>query len=249
MGDERRRDSREPVVLVVDYEGADDLIGDYTENLSTGGTFIHTEREMEPGTEVQLVLSFPGLVTPIPIDGVVRWARGAGPEGEPGIGIEFVRMDDDARARLEQVIDAIARRDPSVVNQVVRVLVVEDNPHVARLIREGLSRSASHFGEQIAFEFTEASDGREALELCQQQQFDAAVIDVYLPIVDGAQVIQELRQSRELRGIPIIAVSAGGASARQAALEAGADLFLDKPMRLRQVIESMQRLMALERRS
>ncbi|HLU67428.1 MAG TPA: TIGR02266 family protein [Kofleriaceae bacterium] len=249
MGDERRRGTREQVVLVVDYDGADDLIGDYTENLSTGGTFIHTEREMEPGTEVQLVLSFPGLVRPIPIDGVVRWSRRAGPEGEPGVGIEFVRMDDESRRQLEAVIEAIARRDPSYVSRVVRVLVVEDNPHVAQLIREGLSKSASQFGDQVAFEFCESTNGREALEMCRQQRFDAAIIDVYLPILDGASVIQELRSDAELRAMPIIAVSAGGSVARQVALEAGADLFLDKPMRLRQVIESMQRLMHLAPRT
>lgn len=230
-------------MLVVDYDGADDLIGDYTENLSTGGTFIHTEREIEVGTEVQLVLSFPGLVRAIPIDGVVRWTRGAAAEGgDPGIGIEFVRMDDEARARLEQVIDAIARRDPSYVGRIVKVLVVEDNPHVARLIREGLEGSSGQFGDQVSFQFCESSNGRDALAMCRSQPFDAAIIDIYLPIMDGAQVIAALRSDDQLSAMPIIAVSAGGASARDAALKAGADLFLDKPMRLRQVIESMQRL-------
>jgi uncharacterized protein (TIGR02266 family) len=244
MDDDRRREHREPVVLVVDYDGADDLIGDYTENLSSGGTFIHTERALETGTEVQLVLSFPGLVHPIPIDGVVRWARGAEPEGgEPGIGIEFVRMDTEARGQLERVIEAIARRDPTYVGRIVKVLVVEDNPHVARLIREGLEGSAAHFGDQVSFEFCESSNGRDALAMCRTQPFDAAIIDIYLPIMDGAQVIAALRSDDALSSMPIIAVSAGGAPAREAALRAGADLFLDKPMRLRQVIESMQRLM------
>ena len=230
---------------MVDYDGADDLVGDYTENLSTGGTFIHTERELEIGTEVQLVLSFPGLVHPIPIDGQVRWARGSQREDEPGIGIEFVRMDTDSRARLEEVIQAIARRDPSYVGRVVKVLVVEDNPHVARLIREGLEGSSSQFGDQVSFQFCESSNGRDALEMCRSQPFDAAIIDIYLPIMDGAQVIEALRSDAELAGLPIIAVSAGGTPARDAALRAGADLFLDKPMRLRQVIDSMQRLIAL----
>src|SRR5688572_32312486 len=126
MSDDRRREPREPVVLMVDYDGVDDLVGDYTENLSTGGTFIHTARELEIGTEVQLVLSFPGLVNPIPLDGVVRWARGRGPDAaEPGVGIQFVRMDEATRTQLAAVIDAIARRDPTFVGRVVRVLVVE----------------------------------------------------------------------------------------------------------------------------
>ncbi len=242
MGDDRRRETREPVVLVVDYDGADDLIGDYTENLSTGGTFIHTERALDVGTEVQLVLSFPGLVRAIPIDGVVRWARGLHDSGEPGIGIEFVRMDDEAHARLEQMMERIAHRDPSYVGRVVKVLVVEDNPHVARLIREGLAGSSSQFGDQVSFQFCESSNGRDALEMCRSQPFDAAIIDIYLPIMDGAQVIAALRSDVDLSAMPIIAVSAGGLPARDAALRAGADLFLDKPMRLRQVIESMQRL-------
>jgi uncharacterized protein (TIGR02266 family) len=243
MGDDRRRETREPVVLVVDYDGADDLIGDYTENLSTGGTFIHTERALDIGTEVQLVLSFPGLVHPIPIDGVVRWARTA-EEGGEGIGIEFVRMDHEARGRLEQVMDRIAHRDPTYVGRVVKVLVVEDNPHVARLIREGLTGSSAQFGDQVSFEFCESSNGRDALAMCRSQPFDAAIIDIYLPIMDGAQVIAALRSDADLSTMPIIAVSAGGSPARDAALKAGADLFLDKPMRLRQVIDSMQRLIA-----
>ena len=242
MSDDRRRESREPVVLVVDYDGADDLVGDYTENLSTGGTFIHTERLLEQGTEVQLVLSFPGLVRPIPIDGVVRWSRPVGPEGEPGIGIEFTHMDPRAHQQLGTVMGAISRRDPDWVSRVLKVLVVEDNPHVARLIREGLTGSSAEFGDQVAFQFFESSNGRDALDQCRVEAFDAIIIDVYLPILDGASVIAEVRADPDLKALPIIAVSAGGPAARSAALEAGADLFLDKPMRLRQVIESMRSL-------
>jgi uncharacterized protein (TIGR02266 family) len=245
MDDDRRRETREPVVLVVDYDGADELVGDYTENLSAGGTFIHTERALDIGTEVQLVLSFPGLVHPISIDAVVRWTRGPQADGaEPGIGIEFLRMDAESRERLEQVMDRIAHRDPTYVGRIVKVLVVEDNPHVARLIREGLAGSTAQFGDQVSFEFCESSNGRDALAMCRSQPFDAAIIDIYLPIMDGAQVIAALRSDVDLSAMPIIAVSAGGTPARDAALRAGADLFLDKPMRLRQVIESMQRLIA-----
>jgi len=116
---------------------------------------------------------------------------------------------------------------------------------VARLIREGLEGSSAQFGDQVSFRFCESSNGRDALEMCRSQPFDAAIIDIYLPIMDGAQVIEALRSDTELAALPIIAVSAGGSPARDAALKAGADLFLDKPMRLRQVIESMRRLIAL----
>ena len=75
-GDEKLRAPREPVTLFVEYEGADDLVGDFTDNLSSGGTFVTTNRSLPVGTQVQLVLSFPGLIEPISIEGTVRWPRG-----------------------------------------------------------------------------------------------------------------------------------------------------------------------------
>ena len=45
------------------------------------------------------------------------------------------------------------------------------------------------------------------------------------------------------RGLPVIAVSAGGRSAQREALEAGADYFLEKPMRLSQVLETMRQVL------
>jgi CheY-like chemotaxis protein len=56
-------------------------------------------------------------------------------------------------------------------------------------------------------------------------------------------VVRFARKELGLSKLPIIAVSGGGTAARNAAIDAGADLFLDKPMRLKQVIETIQRLM------
>jgi len=240
---ERRHGDRRPVTLVVDYEGADDLVGDYTENLSEGGTFVHTERDFENGTRIRLLLSFPGLLKPLALEGVVRWSRRD--DGEAGVGIEFDDHDEETKSRLERVVKAINARDPEYVGRLVRVLVVEDNPHVARLIRDGLGGSAKRIGANLAFDFQIANDGREALERLKTDEFDALIIDVYLPILDGASVIAHVRKQEHLKGIPIIAVSGGGAPARQSAMDAGADFFLDKPMRLRHVIETMRQLIEL----
>ncbi len=243
--DEKRRDSREAVTLFVEYEGADDLVGDFTENLSTGGTFIATTRSIPIGTSIHLVLSFPGLLEPVSIDGVVRWTRAqASTEGDAGAGIEF--RDGPGRTALATVIDRISRRDPKMVSRTFRVLVVEDNRHVAELIQEGIRGSMRRdFGGGISFIFRGAEDGRTAVELLRREQFDALIIDVYLPIVDGPRVIATARTELALADLPIIAVSAGGDAARRIALEAGANIFLDKPMRLRQVIDTMQRLLSL----
>jgi len=234
---DKRRHDRHPVVLRVEYDGADDLVGDYTDNLSLGGTFVATARELAPGTDVRLLLSFPGLLEPIVLDGAVRWTRS---DGESGVGIEF--LDGPARRRLADIVERVRARDPRTVSRLIRVLVVEDNPHVANLIREGLHGSARREGEDLAFTFRTAVNGREALALLADEHFDAMIVDVYIPIVDGAHVIAAARRELGLRELPIIAVSAGGESARRAAVVAGADIFLDKPMRLRQVMDTMRAL-------
>jgi uncharacterized protein (TIGR02266 family) len=243
--EEKRRDAREAVTLFVEYEGADDLVGDFTENLSTGGTFVATTRNIPINTNVQLVLSFPGLLQPISIEGFVRWTRTeASDEGDPGAGIEFA--PGPGRDALAAIIERIQQRDPKTMSRTFRVLVVEDNKHVAELIQEGLKGSTRRdFGGGVSFVFRGAEDGRAAVELLRREQFDALIIDVYLPIVDGPRVIATARTELNLTDLPIIAVSAGGDAARRVALEAGANIFLDKPMRLRQVIDTITRLLAI----
>jgi uncharacterized protein (TIGR02266 family) len=246
--DDKRRSDREAVTLFVEYEGADDLVGDYTENLSSGGTFVATNRELPIGTQIQLVLSFPGLLEPVSVVGTVRWTRGRGTgeiplqEGEEaGAGIEF--EPGPARDQLAHMIDKIRARDPKTVSRVFKVLVVEDNRHVAQLIQDGLRGSARRdFGGGVTFDVRQAEDGRQAIDTLRRDTFDALIVDVYLPVVDGAKVIATARNELGLTNLPIIAVSAGGDSARKSALEAGANIFLDKPMRLRQVIETIQKL-------
>jgi uncharacterized protein (TIGR02266 family) len=246
--DDKRRDTREAVTLFVEYEGADDLVGDYTENLSSGGTFVATNRELPIGTQIQLVLSFPGLLEAISIVGTVRWTRSSRPGSdvigdgeEAGAGIQFA--PGPARDQLAQMIEKIRQRDPRTVSRLFKVLVVEDNRHVAQLIQDGLKGSARReFGGGVSFDVRNAEDGRQAIDLLRKDTFDALIVDVYLPVVDGAKVISTARTELALTNLPIIAVSAGGDAARRSALDAGANIFLDKPMRLRQVIETIQKL-------
>jgi uncharacterized protein (TIGR02266 family) len=241
--DEKRRDAREPVTLFVEYEGADDLVGDYTDNLSSGSTFVATNRELPVGTRVQLVLSFPGLLEPIPIEGSVQWTRAPGSDGDGGAGIEFAP---GAVAGLAPLVERIRQRDPRIVSQIFQILMVEDNRHVASLIQEGLRGSARRdYGGAISFMFRTAEDGRAAVDILRQEAFHILIIDVYLPILDGPKVIQQVRTELGLTDLPIIAVSGGGDPARRVALDAGASVFLDKPVRLRQIIDAIKRLLAI----
>jgi uncharacterized protein (TIGR02266 family) len=243
-GDEKRRDAREPVTLFVEYEGADDLVGDFTENLSSGGTFVATHRDLPIDTRVQLVLSFPGLLEPVAVEGVVRWTRAPSAEADRGAGIEF--LPGPSRDHLAAAVARIRARDPRTMSRLCQLLLIEDNPHVAAMIQEGLRGAARRdFGGAISFAFRHAEDGRAAVELLRRERFDAAIVDVYLPVLDGYKVIAQARGELALRELPIIAVSGGGEAAQRLALEAGADIFLDKPMRLRKLIEALRRYLRL----
>jgi uncharacterized protein (TIGR02266 family) len=243
--DDRRRDPREHLTLKVEYADAGELVSDYTENISAGGTFVLTDRELPEGAEVKLVLSFPGLLRPLPLAGKVKWTRSGDDATQPrGIGIAFDRSDDNAVVRLDEIVGRIAAGDPELVVQTLQVLVVEDNPHVATLIREGLKGSARReLGGRVSFDCHMAANGRDALTRIRSQPFDIVIVDIYLPILDGAQLIAQVRADEALRHLPIVAVSGGGQAARDAALAAGADFFIDKPMRLADIFATMRRLM------
>ena len=228
---DRRVDERFNVALRVDYDDADDLLADYTQNLSSGGACVASTRDVQDGSEVRLALSFPGLLAPIRVEGIVRWHR------EGMIGIEFHAT---SRASLEALITRIRNRDPELVKRHLRVLVVEDNPHIAQLLRHGLVDDRKHVG--VSFEVWLASDGQQALEALKTERFDLSIIDVYLPVLDGAGVIGAVRGKLGL-DMPIIAVSGGGDPARREALKAGASMFIDKPMRLKTLLERMREIM------
>jgi CheY-like chemotaxis protein len=97
----------------------------------------------------------------------------------------------------------------------------------------------------VAFNVATADEGGIAMQMLKANHYDVAIVDVYLPVIDGPVVIEQARRDLGLDLLPIIAVSAGGDAARDLALAAGANLFLDKPMRLRQVIASIHELMHL----
>lgn len=126
----------------------------------------------------------------------------------------------------------------------IRVLLVEDNPHVAELITDGLEGAARRdLHGRVAFVFDVCGDGQAALERVEQAAPDLIILDVYMPVMDGAQFLRILRTREHLAKTPVIALSAGGIAARESAMAAGADVYLDKPIRLSEVMEAAAKLL------
>ncbi|GEC07382.1 DNA-binding response regulator [Streptomyces spinoverrucosus] len=118
-----------------------------------------------------------------------------------------------------------------------RVLIADDD----RAVRESLARALKLQG----YEVVTAADGVETLTRARRESFDALVIDVMMPYVDGVAVCRVLRADGDVT--PVLMLTARGATSdRVAGLDAGADDYLPKPF---QVPELLARLRALQRRA
>jgi two-component system response regulator RegX3 len=110
------------------------------------------------------------------------------------------------------------------------VLVVEDEASFVEALTIGLRREG--------FEVVVAVDGAEALEIFDATQPDIVLLDVMLPKVSGIDVCRQLRKKTQ---VPIIMVTAKGAEIDTVVgLEVGADDYVTKPYRLRELVARMR---------
>jgi len=110
-----------------------------------------------------------------------------------------------------------------------RVLIVDDDPDIVRLVRYNLTHSG--------YDVQSAGSGREALELVERQPPDLVVLDVMLPDVDGLEVCRTLRQHASSKHIPILMLTARGEEIdRVVGFELGADDYVSKPFSPRELV-------------
>lgn len=98
---ERRRASRVPVRVLVEYADKRDFVTDYTANMNLGGMFIRTESPLAQGTQFQLRFRVQGREDPIDTTATVRWIQPvvAGGALYAGMGVQFDALcdaDEDA---------------------------------------------------------------------------------------------------------------------------------------------------------
>lgn len=116
----------------------------------------------------------------------------------------------------------------------VRVLVVEDDKKIASFVTSGLKQSG--------FAVDHSPDGEEAYALASATPYDAAVVDIMLPKMDGLALVQALR--REKVQMPVIFLSAkGSVEDRIRGLQSGGDDYLVKPFSFAELLARLQAIM------
>lgn len=115
----------------------------------------------------------------------------------------------------------------------MRILLVEDERKTASFIIKGL--------RQQGFAVDHAINGEDGLHLARTEPYDAAVVDIMLPKLDGPTLIEKLRQDNVL--IPVIILSAkSSVDERVSGLQAGGDDYLVKPFAFSELLARIQAL-------
>ena len=112
----------------------------------------------------------------------------------------------------------------------LRILVVDDEPPIRKLLRMGLNTQG--------YEVLEAPNGKTALEMLGQNP-DLIILDLGLPDIQGLELLRKIRERNE--GVPVVVLSSRGDEASKVqALDLGADDFVTKPFGMDELLARMR---------
>jgi DNA-binding response OmpR family regulator len=118
-----------------------------------------------------------------------------------------------------------------------RILVVEDNASIADIIRRGL--------HQGGMEPVVCSSGSLAKVLLDRDTFDAVLLDIMMPDVDGYEVLRHIRSSPALDELPVVMLTAkAGRDDVERALAMGANAYITKPFGPHNLLRTLRDLLA-----
>src|ERR1700761_8956192 len=115
----------------------------------------------------------------------------------------------------------------------MRILVVEDDSKIASFVVKGL--------KQAGYAVDHCADGEEGLAFAETTSYDAAVIDLMLPKLDGLSLIQRLR-AKKITAPVIIRSARAAVDDRIKGLQAGGDDYMTKPFAFSELIARLQAL-------
>ena len=113
-GHPSRKSDRLQHELLVAYKTVDGFITDWAVNISKGGMFINTRNPLAVGSLVRLIVSLPDAAFPFDLTGRVIRVHPSDPNSDqvPGMGVEFVDIDEDKKGRLARFVDRLRAELP-----------------------------------------------------------------------------------------------------------------------------------------
>ena len=121
----------------------------------------------------------------------------------------------------------------------LRVLLTDDNAINRQVIKLFLAPQGC--------DIVEATNGKEALDLLAQHEFDIVLLDVHMPVMDGKEAIQRMRAEPRWKDVPVIALTADAMSGdRERYIALGMTDYISKPVDQRELIAKMHQVKGLE---
>lgn len=116
------------------------------------------------------------------------------------------------------------------------VLIIEDESDAAEMFAEMMRVSG--------FKVVKTFSSKPALALIREHRPDVVILDVMMPDISGLEVLRQIRSNPLLADIPVVVVSAKGMPAdRQEGLDAGANVYLTKPIAFRDLKEAVEKVL------
>ena len=236
------------VVLRVEVADPSGPIVTHSLSLSEQRMWVVLDAPMSVGEELRVQVSFPGLLDPMRLHARVEEVREASGPGAPrAVALAFLFAGEAERQMVERLLTKLRPTDKDSESEIAaarrseyHVLVVDDNNLIRDMFAYGIQK---YFRKQHARVRVDlAVDAERAWTMLRADDYDLVIVDYFLPLADGAELVARMRSEDVLARTPVVAVSVGGDSAREATLAAGADMFLSKPVVLRDLFSTLARL-------
>lgn len=124
-----------------------------------------------------------------------------------------------------------------------KVLIVDDEPNILILMEQALEKLEDDYNVELLL----AKNGVEALELVKAEKPDLIFLDVMMPKMSGLEVCHAVKQELAYPNIYIIMLTAKGQEFdKQSGIAVGADLYMTKPFRPREVLARAKEVLGLD---
>ncbi|HVN78562.1 MAG TPA: response regulator, partial [Terriglobia bacterium] len=136
---------------------------------------------------------------------------------------------------VKQSVPTAVESFPQKIRNPLKILLAEDNPVNQKLVVRLLEKHNDHV--------TVAVNGKEALELLDQESFDLVLMDVQMPEMNGLEATSAIREREQIEGghIPIIAMTAHAMRGdRERCLSAGMDGYVSKPVQVHELLAAIE---------
>ena len=123
----------------------------------------------------------------------------------------------------------------------INVLIVDDSGVMRAMILKSLRMSGLPLGETH-----QAANGKEGLDVLNQHWMDLVIVDINMPVMNGEEMIDCMKENPETKDIPIVVISTEGSKTRLDKLQQKGAAFIHKPFTPEKIRDTIRDIMNLE---